>query len=511
MGRLRLRRISVQSKQLRQLIVAIGVAAIVVGAAWLRFSELGARPMHGDEANQAVKTGALYDQGEYRYDPFEHHGPTLYYFALPVLRLTGAASYEKAQARQYRLVPAVFGFGLVLLTLGLWRLLGPWPAFWAGAFTAISHVMVYYSRYYIQEMLFTFFALCFIVCAWKILQGRGTWWAVLGGIAAGLLHATKETGIFVFAAGILAYVVVVFVSRDAEQRERGWKPRPLVVFVACGLLVSVAFFSSFFTWWRGPLDSLLTYWHYVRRAEGQGSSGLHDKPFYYYFTLLSYTYRMVGPRWTEAPVLLLALVGAFLAWRPCKRLTTEEAQPSPHLFARFVSVYAWSLALLLSALPYKTPWNLLVFYQPMLLLAGLGLHGIIKCMHKRWLRLVAITLTLGVLYVMARQTRLGTTVYAADVRNPYVYAHTSTDLVHLVERVETIRAIAPADALQINIIKPDGDYWPLPWYLRSFHRVGYWPAIPEKPDAPLLIAPPELAEALSAALRDKYFVEMYSL
>ena len=47
------------------------------------------RPMHHDEANQAVRFGRLLETGEYRYDRRDHHGPTLYYLTLPVAWLRG--------------------------------------------------------------------------------------------------------------------------------------------------------------------------------------------------------------------------------------------------------------------------------------------------------------------------------------------------------------------------------------------------------------------------------------
>jgi predicted membrane-bound mannosyltransferase len=38
------------------------------------------RPMHTDEAVDAIKFGALLEKGSYIYDPAEYHGPTLNYF-----------------------------------------------------------------------------------------------------------------------------------------------------------------------------------------------------------------------------------------------------------------------------------------------------------------------------------------------------------------------------------------------------------------------------------------------
>ena len=56
----------------------------VSAALLLRLPELARRPMHHDEANQAVRCGELQQTCVYRYDPVDHHGPTLYYFSLPL-------------------------------------------------------------------------------------------------------------------------------------------------------------------------------------------------------------------------------------------------------------------------------------------------------------------------------------------------------------------------------------------------------------------------------------------
>jgi len=113
---------------------------------------------------------------------------------------------------------------------------------------------------------------------------------------------------------------------------------------------------------------------------------------------------------------------------------------------------------------------------------------------------------------LARQSYLGNFRYPADVRNPYVYAHTSTALMRLVQRVEDLTPFHPqSHRLHINIVRPDGDYWPLPWYLRAYPHVGYWSEIPEQADADVIIADPALYEMLDARLRREYQVEFHSL
>jgi len=49
------------------------------------------------------------------------------------------------------------------------------------------------------------------------------------------------------------------------------------------------------------------------------------------------------------------------------------------------------------------------------------------------------------------------------------------------------------------------DYWPLPWYLRSFEKIGYWPTPPEDLGThALVIAMPETTAAVMALLADSH-------
>src|SRR6188508_1917974 len=93
---------------------ALLVIALAVGLP-LRTARLDRRPMHHDEANQAVKFGALLERGEYRYDAQDHHGPTLYYLTLPSAWLRGQHTLASLDEATLRAVPAVFGVATILL------------------------------------------------------------------------------------------------------------------------------------------------------------------------------------------------------------------------------------------------------------------------------------------------------------------------------------------------------------------------------------------------------------
>jgi hypothetical protein len=86
-------------------------------------------------------------------------------------------------------------------------------------------------------------------------------------------------------------------------------------------------------------------------------------------------------------------------------------------------------------------------------------------------------------------------VYDADSRNPYVYAHTTEEIFTVVDRV---KAYAGLDGLgqtvPIDVACPGGDYWPLPWYLRSY-RVRWSNEVP-RTVGPLILVSGQLESAL---------------
>ncbi len=260
------------------------MVVVTAGAAGLRFAGLGQRPMHPDEANQAVKAGILLETGRYEYSPDEHHGPSLYWLTVPVLRLLGAHDLAHTSEGEYRLVPALFGVALVALVFLVSDGLGRGPTVLAAAFTALSPAMVFYGRYYIQETLLVFFTFAAIACGWRYLRSRSAGWAIAAGGFVGLMHATKETWVLAAAAMVVAVAACTgstwLAARGRENRSRvvanalGYLRRwPIYAGVAAACLAAVLLYAcSGEKWWSGPLDSILAYRTYFRRGS---ESGIH--------------------------------------------------------------------------------------------------------------------------------------------------------------------------------------------------------------------------------------------
>lgn len=57
---------------------ALALLLALAGAIALRLPNLAARPLHNDEAVNAIKVTELWQHGRYAYDPDEYHGPALH-------------------------------------------------------------------------------------------------------------------------------------------------------------------------------------------------------------------------------------------------------------------------------------------------------------------------------------------------------------------------------------------------------------------------------------------------
>jgi uncharacterized protein (TIGR03663 family) len=438
------------------------VLAVALG---LRTYDLAARPMHADEANQAVKLGRMLEGGTYVFDPLDHHGPTLYYFGLLPAWARGERSLGALSETTVRLTPAVAGVLAVALLWLLLRPWGPWPAFTAALFLAVSPAAVYYSRYFIQETLLVTFTLAAVVSGLRWFRDGGAPWAGLAGVCFGLMLATKSSALLVAAAALLALGRLPGRGARSLWRDAG-------IAAGAALLVAAMFYSSFGNHPGGLHDALLTPAAMAARVAG-GASG-HEKPWWYYGSLFVFQ-RSGGYVWDQTLFVLLAALGGLIGLR-------RAGLP------RFVAVYAVILALALSAVPYKTPWLVLGLVPALCALAVLALGRL-----RSW---QATALATCVVLGLGWQTRQAVFLRPADPRNPFAYAHSGPDM-------KKVKALAAA-ALPGPVKVISQEYWPLPWYLRDRPQTGYWTRPPADCDGPLVLVEADQADAVRACLRESY-------
>lgn len=457
------------------------LALILIFATALRLHNLDARVMHGDEANQAVKTGHLLETGEYRFDPYDHHGPTLYYLTLPVAWLRGQTTLAALDEITLRLVPVAAGVLAVALVAALAAPWGRTAACAAALMLAVAPASVYFSRYYIQEMLLLAFTLAAFVCVGRWWRTGRIRWAVLAGVAIGLMQASKASAPLFLIAGAAALPALrPFPTGPAQRRGRD-----LVIGLGCAFAVAALFYSSFLTHPAGLRDAFVTYLPAGDRvAKGAG----HEKTWSYFLQLFL-PQTVGGYRWSQSLFLVLIAGGiSACLW----------AAPARRPALRFWTAYALLIALAFSAVPYKTPWLVVHWLTGFSLLAG----GLVGALSDRGLRGRVIGLTLLVLTTAAqlRQTDLAAYLRPGDARNPLAYVHPSPD----VRKLRPLIAQARVDGASgpVKVIGPE--VWPLPWYLRGLDEVGYWPEPPAECDGAVVVTAANLAETVRDRLTGNY-------
>jgi uncharacterized protein (TIGR03663 family) len=482
---------------------------VLAGAILFRVVGLELRPMHHDEANQALKFGALLEKGEYRYDKSEHHGPSLYYLSLPFAWALSKKTLASLDEVTLRLVPAFFGAGIILLMLIFLKPLKREALLFAALFATLSPAMAYFSRFYIQEMLLIFFFLGFLASVWRYVLHPSKGWAFAAGFFAGMMYVTKETSVIALGAVAGAFLFTLFFRGKTRSLQ---KPLPrvwswhLFLALASAIIISSLLFSSFFHNPQGLLDSIRSFKLYFVRS---GEAGWHSHPWCYYLKLLAFNRSRGGPIWSEALILVLALVGSFVAFKD------NSSKNSSLSFPKFVFFYSLLSTTIYSLIPYKTPWNLLSFYMGFLFLAGIGAAFLLKVCRKSYQGVVFLSLLgIGLLNLGMQSFQANFRLYA-DPRNPYVYAQTSPDFLRLVKRIDDLASHHPErKQMLIKVICSPYETWPLPWYLRAFGRVGYWQGVEGSggfEGVSVIISSQENAEKLERYLGDKYQSAYYEL
>ncbi len=465
---------------------------IIVAGAVLRFTGLPQKPMHTDEAVNAVKFGNLLEKGEYTYDKIEYHGPALYYITLIPALVSNEQYFSQLNESHLRVIPALAGIGLLLLLLVLVDFAGWKIVLASSAIGAISPALVFYSRYYIHETLLVFFTFGFILCLYGFLIYRKNYWLIVSAIFLGLMHATKET--------FIISVVILFLSIYLEQKIRrsqnisvfqvikSMRWYQYLVFLGLAGLVSVLFFSSFLKNPQGIIDSVLTYENYFTKA---AQDSVHQHPWFYYLRILAWN-NGPGPLiWTELPVLIFSFLGIFFVFYNKGNTMREQ-------FFRTMALFSLLMMLIFSFMPYKTPWNILSSYFGLILLAGYGCISVLNTFTKGMLRITVLIIMVVAALSLITQVIYSNYKYPTHPSNPYVYGHTSSDVFHMIDRINKVSEINPeGKELLIQVICSNNDYWPLPWYLREYSQVGWWNNInPDTPLSPLMIVSPDLKESL---------------
>ncbi len=315
---------------------------LIVIAFALRFYNLDLRPFHHDESVHAHFSYLLFKQGTYKYGPM-WHGPFQYYLTAAMYRIFGDSEWIS------RMMPSLFGVGLVALPFALKKQLGFKGCFITAFLLAISPSFLYYSRFFRNDIYLAFFSLAAVVCVIHYLEKKKPLFIYLASLLFALGLCTKEN------AYLIAFIFLSFVALYLLYTHRQRAPKDIMtilkdnwLLIIFSLAIIVIIYTSFYSFgFRNPQDSFALF-----RAVSHWSS-YHTGPTgpYFFYAVLSLLY--------ELPILVLGIAGIFYFAR--KRV---------NLLMIFILYWAISSFFIYSYIYEKAPWILLHMLLPLAFVAG---------------------------------------------------------------------------------------------------------------------------------------------
>ncbi len=228
---------------------------VILLATILRFWDLGAKPLHHDESMHAffsltfARNPASYEYDPLLHGPFQFHAEGFIFMVIlaaeRIFGVGGAAGNPWINDATARILPAIFGVGIVVLPLGLRRQLGRIGALVAALLLAVSPTFVYFSRFLREDIYFNFFMFAVVICAVQYAHKRTIRWIVGLFLSAILAYATFE-GIYltlvIFASFLvllvlweLSYSLARRLPKELTRRERLFFSRAGLLLVAGGI------------------------------------------------------------------------------------------------------------------------------------------------------------------------------------------------------------------------------------------------------------------------------------
>ena len=545
----------------------IAYAVIMLVATLVRVYRLELRPMHHDEGVNGFFLMNLIRTGVYRYDPSNYHGPTLYYFTLPLA--AAAEHYHILSTWVVRAVPLVFGLATVWLALCLRRHIGSFGALAAAALLALSPGVVFFSRYFIHEMMFAFFTFGVVVAALRFYEhdargGRSD--AALGvGIAAASLALVAASLVAAYQPDYYWYALTLLLFSLGVTLVLLWTyDGARSVYLVLASLSAALLFATKETAFISVGVLLIAWamaWGYAslarragwfgareavskrgKNAKGRGASGTTEAG--------GLVKRLGG--WPRVLILLSAALGIFLfvnilyyssfftnpkgvkdslaAFDIWTKTGKSEFHAKP--FYKYVQwlVYEESPVLLLAVAGAAIAvWRARNRFAVFAALWGFGLLAAYSLINYKtpWLSLSMLvpfavvggyglnvlyrkgdrTFALGALgvalAVCSYQTYMLNFVHYDEDAYIYVYAHTHREYLDLIAQVNRISE-RTGKKFETNINVAAPEYWPMPWYLRDYKHVGYQGRVIPTTNDDIIIASDKQQAEMQASLGARY-------
>src|SRR4051812_30069500 len=192
--------------------------ALTVVAFVLRLVDVGSRPFHHDESQDAYFSWVFYDHGDYHYQPILH-GPLRFYLTGLMYLLFGDSDFTA------RLAPAFMGTAIVGMPYLLRHQIGRVAAFASAVFLAVGPSFLYFSRFAREDIYFAALTLAFFIALFRFLdRPRASGPSIIAALVA-LLFATKET---TFIVGFVVFTFLVWAVALQTMRAGDWREGEIV-------------------------------------------------------------------------------------------------------------------------------------------------------------------------------------------------------------------------------------------------------------------------------------------
>lgn len=456
---------------------------IVVLAIALRLLLLGIKPPHFDEGINGWFVDQMTQQGFYRYDPTNYHGPLHFYLLFVMQTLFGR------HIEVLRLVAVLSSVGSVVVLLKCDRFFGRRIALWAALAMAVSPAMTFYGRYAIHEASLLFFmvwTLWGLLGLWRFGSATYLRATVLG--ATGMV-LTKETYLIHMASLLLAFPTLWMLERfspsaSLPKAAQSWSWGDLLKVSALSAGLLVFFYSGNFLDPNSLKGLYQTFAAWIQT--GTAGHG-HEKPFYYWLKLMG------RYEWPAALGLLL---------------TAACLLPRQQRLLRFTAIYGAGVLTAYSIVAYKTPWCIISLIWPFYFLFGAFIDWL-------WSRCKAAAIAVAMLLLgvsLASAVRLNFIRYT-DPTEPYVYVQTFKDIHTVTEPLLEIARRNPA-AYHLQGRFYMSSFYPLPWVLGEFTNIGYYTLDnppPPPDDADFLLIEDSKVSEIEPRLQESYFTQIIKL
>jgi len=479
----------------------LGFLLLVAGIGWFRWQYIDLRPVHTDEAENAYILAKDLAGHDYVFNPEHHHGPTLNLLLKIPAFLKGFHNYAEMEMRPLRaalwwlgiLSVACFGF--------LRKYYGTAGLFSSALLAGTSAYLTYYGNYVIHETLLGLLALLIMVLMIRFVAKPSNAKATFIGVFAGLMFATKITSLIFFASvGFAAVVVSLLANREwliQFEAQKWWKW--ILCLASAFVLTSTLVYTSFFQHPSAIWDAVSSLWEY------QTESG-HEKPWNYllaHYILPVHQSPFGGYEWGLWGFALLGVLAPMIP-----KLRQSMHRPAIRVIL-FLSLSALFQLVVYSVISYKTPWLLLIIWIQVSVISGFGFSGLWK-QKLRWLRVAALGLLLGAVFLQIRNTQVLNGIRHSDSRNPLAYAPTSANIELLPKFLEKQLQMA-SDGEPFTVGVYGAFTWPLPWYLRKFEHVDYEVRTSRQPLQSILILTDDAYETVDTDFLRNFRLYPYSL